>query len=301
MARLSLSLLRRGTERDPEGRMPVMDHLRELRRRLLIVLIIVAAGAVVGWLLYDHILSILKHPYCQVPWQRRLGGTPDGKCDLLFFAPLDGFTTRLKVSVIAGAIITAPFWLYQVWAFVTPGLRRNERKWTVLFVITSTLLFAAGMILAYVVLSKGLQVIIGSAGSGTQAALSVTAYLSFVTLMLTIFGASFELPLLIVLLNMTGVLPFKVLKKFQRLAIFLIFVFAGVATPSTDPFTMCAMAVPMAILFEAAVLFSYVHDKRKARRRAEEGEDELADDEVSSIEALPERLDSDSGSWSSLP
>ena len=135
---------------------------------------------------------------------------------LIFTGVLDGFTTRLKVSVIAGAVFTAPFWLYQIWAFITPGLRKNERKYTLIFIVASTVLFAAGVCLAYVVLAKGLQVLIGAAGSGAVATLTVNSYLSFVTLMLVIFGAAFELPLLIVMANLAGVLPAKLLKRSQR-------------------------------------------------------------------------------------
>jgi sec-independent protein translocase protein TatC len=119
--------LRRRRRSNPEGRMSVMSHLRELRRRIVTILLIIAAGAVVGWIFYDPILAILKHPYCSVPASHRF--PPNSKdCELIFTAPLDGFTTRLKVSVLAGAVLTAPLWLYQIWAFVTPGLRKKERK-----------------------------------------------------------------------------------------------------------------------------------------------------------------------------
>jgi sec-independent protein translocase protein TatC len=285
--------LRRRRRSNPEGRMSVMSHLRELRRRIVTILLIIAAGAVVGWIFYDPILAILKHPYCSVPASHRF--PPNSKdCELIFTAPLDGFTTRLKVSVIAGAVLTAPLWLYQVWAFVTPGLRKKERKYTLIFVAASTVLFAAGVCLAYVVLAKGLQVLIGAAGSGAVATLTVNSYLSFVILMLVIFGVSFELPLLIVMANLVGVLPAKLLKRFQRGGIFLIFLFAAIATPSTDPFTMCAMAIPMVLLFEGSVLFAVVHDRRKARRKAEAEAQARAsaldDDTPSAIDPIPRRL-----------
>jgi sec-independent protein translocase protein TatC len=195
-------------------------------------------------------------------------------------------------------VFTGPLWLYQIWAFITPGLRKNERKYTIIFILVSTALFAAGMTLAYLVLSKGLNILLTQAGNGVQALLTVNSYLSFVTLMLVIFGAAFELPLLIVMANLAGVLPGKLLKKSQRIGIFLIFLFAAVATPSTDPFTMCAMALPMVLLFEGAVLFAVVHDRRKARRRAAEAAVEHLDDDVpSSVQAVPERLGSGDG-WS---
>ncbi len=284
---------------NPEGRMSILDHLRELRRRLIVVMIIVGLGAVVGWVVYNPLLEILKQPYCNIPFQHRLGALnqSESQCKLLFRAPLDGFTIRLKVSVVAGAILTAPLWLYQLWAFVTPGLRRNERRWTIAFVISSSALFALGMGLAYFTLYKGLNVLVTQAGSGTQAGLDVNNYISFVVLMLVIFGASFELPLLIIMLNAVRVLPYPLLRRGQRLGIFLVFAFAAVATPSTDPFTMVAMAVPMVLLFELAVLWCFLHDRRRARRQLAE---QLPDDVASPVNPLPERLDR-SSDWTDLP
>jgi sec-independent protein translocase protein TatC len=288
--------------KDPEGRMPVMDHLRELRKRVIYIVLIIGLGSVLGWYLYPHTLEFLRHPYCAVPAKYRF--TEPGKgCSLIYHGVLDGFTTRLKVSVISGAVFTGPFWLYQIWAFITPGLRKNERRYTVWFIITSTLLFAAGMSLAYVVLSKGLRFLLSAAGSGTAALLDVSQYISFVTLMLVIFGSAFELPLIVVMANFAGVLPAKVLKKAQRIAIFVIFLFAAVATPSTDPFTMCAMAIPMVILFEVAVVVAVMHDKRKARRKAEERAVEgLDDDTPSEVDPVPRSLEHSgfehSGDWS---
>lgn len=285
---------RRKRSENPEARMSVIDHLRELRRRLIVVLVILVVGGVVGWFLYDPVLAILKAPYCALDYHKRLvpNGADPTSCSLYFRAPVDGFTIRLKVSLILGAIFTTPLWLYQIWAFITPGLKKNERKYTWIFLLGSTLLFLAGVALAYAVLYKGLSVLIGTAGSGVDAALDVTSYINFVVLLMLIFGAAFELPLLLVMLNVVGVLPFKLLKRGQRIGVFLIFLFAAVATPTTDPFTMCAMAVPMVILFEGAVLFSYVHDKRKAARKAAiAAQKQLEDDEISQIEALPEPLE----------
>jgi len=202
--------------------MSVLDHLRELRRRLIIVVLFIAAGAVVGWVLYGSVLKFLEHPYCAVPAKYRYHSQGGKSCDLIYTGVLDGFTTRLKVSFIAGTVFSAPLWLYQLWRFITPGLRKNERKYTVAFIAVSTVLFAAGMALAYVVLAKGILLILRAAGEGTQALLTVNSYLSFVTLMMVIFGAAFELPLLVVMANMAGVLSAKVLKKSQRLAVFLI-------------------------------------------------------------------------------
>jgi sec-independent protein translocase protein TatC len=284
---------------NPEGRMSVLDHLRELRRRLIIVVLIVAAGAIVGWELYAPILEFLKHPYCSVPPKYRFEPQGTTKCVLTYQGVLDGFTSRLQISLIAGVVLTGPFWLYQIWAFITPGLRKNERKYTLAFIAASTILFVAGMALAYVVLSKGLNILLRTGTDQTQAILTIDKYLGFVTLMLVVFGAAFELPLLVVMANLAGVLSGKLLKKSQRLGVFLIFVFAAVATPSTDPFTMCAMALPMVVLFEASVLFAVVHDKRKSKRKAAEvAEASLDDDVPSQIDPVPKPLGAGDESWS---
>jgi sec-independent protein translocase protein TatC len=287
--------------------MSVLDHLRELRRRLIIIVLFVAAGAVLGWYLYGPVIHFLERPYCSVNYRHRFPGNDPKHCDLIYTGVLDGFTTRLKVAFIAGAVFTAPLWLYQLWAFITPGLRKQERKYSIIFILLSTVLFVAGMGLAYVVLTKGLSVVIGAAGSGTQALLTVNSYLSFVTLMLVVFGAAFELPLLVVMANLAGALPAKLLKRTQRVAVFLIFLFAAVATPSTDPFTMCAMAIPMVVLFEGAVLFAVVHDRRKARRRAvakasggTADNDGVDDDTPSRVDPVPQRLGAGDAEWGDI-
>lgn len=282
---------RQALKSDPEGRMPVLDHLRELRNRIVKVLVIIGVGGVVGFLLYNRILDVLKAPYCDLPYDQRFPGIKTENCDLVFTEPLGGLTTRLKVSVIAGGVLTAPLWLWQIWAFVTPGLHRHERRYAVVFVSAATVLFAAGVTLSYITLKKGLQVLIGSAGDSVQALLTANSYISFVTLMLLVFGAAFQLPLLVVMLNRVGVLPYSMLRRSQRVAIFLIFVFTAVATPSGDPFTMIAMAVPVCILFEISVLIARVHDARKARREAAVREQHVLDDAIaSSVDPFPSPL-----------
>ncbi|HEY3714050.1 MAG TPA: twin-arginine translocase subunit TatC [Jatrophihabitantaceae bacterium] len=292
MAKVERRLRRK--RHNPEGRMSVLDHLRELRRRLIWALIFIAIGAVAGWELYNPLIHFLKEPYCRVPAKYRYTTGSSKDCVLIYHGVLDGFTTRLKISAIAGAVFSAPLWLYQIWAFITPGLRKNERRYTIAFIIISTILFAAGMALAYLVLYKGIPLLLRYAGTNTQALLTINDYISFVTLMLVVFGAAFELPLLVVMANTAGALPASLLKRTQRIAVFLIFLFAAVATPTTDPFTMCAMAVPMTVLFEAAVLFAVVHDKRKAKRKAEAKANAVEDDDLdapSRIDPIPRPID----------
>jgi sec-independent protein translocase protein TatC len=283
----------RRTPRNPDGTMTLVEHLYELRNRLVKAALFIIIGMVVSWFLYDQILRILEHPYCSLPRSHRLNiaGAPNDNCSLIFTSPLDGFLIRLKVMLVAGIVLASPFWLYQLWAFITPGLKKNERKITVAFVLCSSVLFIGGAALAYFVLTKGLRVLVESAGSGTTAALAVTGYLRFVLAMLTIFGVSFEVPLLIVMLNMVGVLTFERLKKMQRILVFAIFAFAAIVTPSQDPFTMLALAVPMVVLFEAAVVVAWRHDKRKAAREDAAYFHNLSDDEASPLEISPSEVD----------
>jgi sec-independent protein translocase protein TatC len=167
------------------------------------------------------------------------------------------------------------------------------------FIGASLVLFAAGSGLAYLTLAKGLDVLISSSGSGVQSQLDVASYIGFVTLVILVFGASFELPLLIVMLNAVRVLPYSILKRGQRIGIFLIFLFTAVATPSTDPFTMVAMAVPMVLLFEVSVLWCFLYDRRRARREMEAEAQQLPDDVASSIDPIPQRLPDPE--WTDLP
>ena len=280
----------RRRRRPADGTMSLRDHIAELRSRLLKALFFVGLGAIVGWILYPEILDVLKAPYCRLPADQRLQTGLSGECKLIFTAPLDGFVLRLKVGAICGVILAAPFWLYQLWAFVTPGLHRRERRWTVLFVALSTVLFAAGAVLSYFTIEKALALLVGFAGDATVAAIDAPRYIAFVTSMLLVFGAAFELPLLVTMLNLVGILSAARLIRWQRLAIFLIFVFAAVATPSQDPISMCMLAIPMALLFEIAVLFAWLHDRRKARREAAESFGDLPDDEASPLDLTVEPI-----------
>lgn len=249
--------------------MSVMDHLRELRRRIVIVLILVALGAVLGWYLYPHTLEFLKQPYCDVPakYRYQVPGKPND-CVLIYTQVFGGFLARLKISVISGIIFTSPLWLYQIWGFITPGLRKKERRYTVIFILASSLLFAFGVALSFFLIYRAMATLLRLSGEGTVGFFTVDSYISFVTMMLLVFGVAFELPLVIVLANFAGVLPARVLKRTQRAGIFLVFLFAAVATPTADPFTMIGMAIPMVLLYEGAILLAVSHDRRKARRKA---------------------------------
>jgi Tat protein translocase TatC len=268
--------------------MSLVAHLTELRSRLVKALVALTLGTIVGFLWYDHgLLTFLTEPYCQLPARLRLQG--EG-CQLMVTDVFGGVLLRLKIGVIAGAVLSSPFWLYQLWAFITPGLKRNEKRYTVLFVAASSSLFALGAALAYLTLRKGLQLLLSLAGDEVGFQLTATEYLGFVISLLVAFGLSFELPLIAVGLNLAGVLPYATLARSRRWIFFLTVVFAAFVTPTQDPFTMLAMAGPMCVLFEAAIQIARVVDKRRAKRAALEGFGDLDDDEASPLDATPSTL-----------
>ncbi len=275
---------RRG--KNPDGQMPLVEHIRELRNRLLKVLIGVVAGLVLGWVLYKPIFEFLREPYCQA--------TGRGDCKLYVFGVLESFTFRLKIAFIVSMVVSSPVWVYQLWAFVTPGLRAGERRYTLGFVGLGVPFFLGGVALAYVTISKGLAFFVGLLSSGLELNLKASQYLTFLVVVMLVFGISFELPLLATMLNFAGVLSYERLRAWRRWIVFGICVFAAVATPTQDPFTMLALAVPMAVLMEVATLIAKFHDRRKARREANSAYAQLGDDETSPLdldEATPRDTD----------
>jgi sec-independent protein translocase protein TatC len=267
--------------------MPLMDHLRELRNRLIKAMLGLVAGAIVGWVFFDPIWDFLKKPFTRIPPEHCIGG----KCDLVVHGIFDGFFIHLKVALIVGALISSPIWLYQLWAFVAPGLYKRERRWTYIFMSAAVPLFLAGGALAYLTMDKGLKIFIGLAPGDTTVLVGIQEYLGYAQAMLFIFGLTFELPLFVVVLNRAGVLTHQRIRKSRRMLIFGIFLFAAVATPSQDPFTMLALAVPTLVLFEIAELLAYFHDRRKqAEPDPYEG---LSDDEASplDLDEIDRRID----------
>lgn len=267
---------------DPDAsRMTLVEHLTELRSRLVKSVIALTIATIAAFVFFEPILEFLQRPFCELPADLRF--PPDGgDCQLYVTGILDQFVIRMRVAIMTGAIASAPVWLWQLWQFVTPGLHQRERRWAVPFVASSIVLFAAGGVFAYYTLDNGLQFLLGVGGDGITSILTVDKYLGFVSLMLLAFGVSFEFPLLMLFLNIVGVTPTAKLRRWRRGMYFGLCVFAAVITPSQDPMTFLLMWIPLVLSYEAVIVFGRVRDRMR-RGRDTESTDQWSDDEVSPL------------------
>jgi sec-independent protein translocase protein TatC len=277
--------------RDPEGRMTLAAHLRELRSRLVKAILAIAAGGVFGLVFYQQIIDAFIGPFKDV------AESEDLTAEINFGGIADPFVIPLKIALLVGVILASPVWIYQIWAFVTPGLYRNERKWTALVIFTSVPLFLAGIALCFWLLPRGLAVILGFTPDDVANIVLFSDYLSFVMRLVLVFGIAFLLPVFVVLLNAVGVLSRETLSSTRRWTVLGIFVFAAIATPTGDPITMLMLAGPMWILFEAAVLVCRLNDRRRARQAGPAIDDDVASElelePADPSDILPSRLDDD--------
>ena len=261
--------------------MPLTEHLRELRSRLVKAGTAIVVGMVLGWLYYDQLFALLSHPFDTVVSQARSEGHT---VVLALTGVADPFVLQLQIAGVAGLIISSPVWLYQLWRFVTPGLHRNERLWALGFVAVAVPLFLAGTVLAYIMLPYGLQVLFGFTPSGVENIVSVDRYLSFFIRMLLVFGVGFLVPLLLVLLNFAGVLSGRTLASWWRWIVIGVIVFAAVATPTGDPVNLLLLAAPILVLVVVAIGIALLNDRRRSRRPGREPDyANLADDEASPL------------------
>jgi sec-independent protein translocase protein TatC len=268
---------KRSFERAADGSMTLMEHFQELRSRLFKASVAIVVGLCVGYFFAKPALSFLITPYCHLR-----GVEPGRKCGFVANSPMDPFLLDLRIALYLGLLLAAPIWLYQLWAFIAPGLHRNERRYTYAFAAVAAPLFFAGATLAYLVVSKTLHFFLGDS-SRYEITIGLPGYFDFVTSMMLLFGAAFEFPVIVVMLNFAGLVSAHRLLGWWRVAIFLMFVFGAVVTPTPDPFGMSALAGAMALLYFSAVGVAYLNDRRR-RRRHDDQFGHFADDEISPLD-----------------
>jgi sec-independent protein translocase protein TatC len=239
------------TPTGPElDRMTLVEHLGELRSRIVKAVLALAVGSMIGFTLSNQALRFLVDPYCEAQAGK--------SCQLVVIDPLEGFSTRIKLAVFIGFVIAAPVILWQIWRFVTPGLHKNEKRYAIPFIVCSILLFVAGATVAVTTFPKALDFLIAVGGPDLVPLFSPSKYLRLYMLVVLAFGISFEFPILLTFLQLARILKSEQLKKWRRGAIISIVVFAAVITPSQDPITLLAMAGPMYLFYEISILLGRV-------------------------------------------
>jgi sec-independent protein translocase protein TatC len=268
--------------KNPEGRMPLAEHLRELRNRLAKGIGAIVVMSIIAAFYNRELMDFLASP---VPSCKKGQDNAGGECaEIVFNQLLSPFTTTVKVTLLAGVVMSCPVWLYQLWAFVAPGLHKSEKKYTYYFVSAAVPLFLAGAYLAYLVMPISMQVLLSITPDAAGNLLQLDDVLDFSVRMVLVFGIAFELPLLLIMLNLVGMVTGQRMAGWWRGVVMGIFVFGAVATPTTDPIGMIALSGPIILFYFAAVGFSLLNDKRRSRRDPDSG---LDDDEASDLDLTP--------------
>jgi sec-independent protein translocase protein TatC len=269
---------------NPDGAMTLLEHLREFQVRLFRAVLGILVGSAIAWVLYDRIFHFVRAPFDAVVEQARAQGKT---VVLAVNGVTDAFTLQLQIVVVAGLVISLPVWLYQLWRFLSPGLRANEKRWAYGFVLAATPLFLLGAGIAYYAMPELLHLMLGFTPENVANIINVNDYLGFILQILVFFGIGALIPLVLVMLNFAGVLSAsRVLRSWRWLVVFCL-TFAAVATPTPDPFTMLLVATPFMVIVFTALAVMLVNDARRARRALREGFGPLTDDEAST---LPERI-----------
>ncbi|MBA0050704.1 twin-arginine translocase subunit TatC [Streptomyces sp. AJS327] len=282
--------------RDPEGRMPLADHLRELRNRLMKSVLAILVVTIVAMFYYQQIADFLTDPVREsVGCTEGFGQTAkEGEtcAEITINGLIAPFTIMLKVALTTGVVLASPIWLWQLWGFLAPGLHQHEKKYARMFVGTGVPLFLAGAYLAYLVLPMAAKTLLDFSPEGTGNLIPLDNFLDIVTRLVIVFGLAFELPLLLVMLNLGGVVTGKRLLGWWRAMVLCITVFSAVATPTGDPLTMLALAAPIVLLYFAAVGISLFNDRRRRRNNPYSG---LDDDEAAPLDHQPESISTSDG------
>jgi sec-independent protein translocase protein TatC len=242
---MAISVKRRLESRPKPEVMTLVEHLTELRSRVLVAAAAFAIAGTAAFLLYPWILSFLSHPYCEVA---------PSHCGFYITGPLDGLALRVKIAAYGGLFLASPVLLWEFWRFVTPGLNPREKRYAIPFIMASITLFTLGGLVAFETFPHTLKWLVSIGGPSLHQIFDPTSYLSLIVLLMVVFGITFEFPVLLVSLEVAGVLSAKKLSSWRRWAIVLIVVVAGVVTPSSDPFSMAALAVPLYLFYEVSII-----------------------------------------------
>jgi len=251
-----------GRKANPEGRMPLKEHIRELRNRLIVCAIAVLAGAVAGWFLYDPVMAAVQQPMFEISAQQ------GRQAEINFGSVGSPFDLKIQISIFLGILISSPVWIYQIWAFITPGLKAKERRYTLGFMLAAVPLFLLGIYFGWLVLPEIVKVLTMFTPEGGSNIILATDYLTFVMRMLLSLGAAFLTPVVLVGINFAGLLSGRRIVKSWRIIVFVVCVVAAMAAPGPDAMSMFLLAGPLLFLFFVAVGICLLNDKRRERRRA---------------------------------
>ena len=241
---------------NPEAKMGLLEHLGELRTRLIRCLVAIAVCSIVGWVFFNQILDFILDPYCETLGER---------CTLRVDEPLEGLNTRFMVSIYTGIGLSIPVLLWQSWKFISPGLHKHEKRHGASFVLSGVILFVLGCGLAFWTLPRALDFLIEIGGEDLLTEFRARAYISFIIKMMLAFGIGFEFPLVLILLQKLEILSYKTLRKQWRYAVVGIVILVAIITPSGDPISLLALAVPMYLFYEVAVLYGWAKEKKSLK------------------------------------
>jgi sec-independent protein translocase protein TatC len=269
--------LSRGRKANPEGRMSLWEHLKELKNRLIKSAIGVVIGGIGGWILYDPLLKALAEPV------NRISNETGGLAAINFGTIASPFDFKLQMSLLIGAVISSPIWIYQLWAFITPGLTSKERRYTLGYMAAAIPLFLAGIWVGWLVVPQVVHALTQFTPAGSSSVIDARTYIEFVTRMVLMLGLAFLVPVVLVGVNMAGIVAGRTILKAWRITVFLVFVLAAVAAPGADAISMFMLAGPLLALFFAAIGICIMNDKRRDRRQARQ----VAETEATADVATP--------------
>ena len=244
--------------------MPLIEHLRELRSRVVKAALAIALASTIGWFFYNEIITQLAKPVCDLKFAQETGAE---SCGALYISGVLGpLNLQIKVAILSGIILAAPVWLYQLWAFIAPALHRKEKRNSIFFIVAATPFFAAGAFLGYTILPIAVEVLFGFTPDALNNLVKFDDYLDFVMRAILLFGMAFELPVFLITFNLIGFLSGKAILKPWRGWVFGITLFVAAFSPTADPLSMMALAVPLILLYLFSGVFALLNDRRRARK-----------------------------------